>query len=92
MFEKNHRFQVSPLPANNHWKWQVILPTGAVFTSKEFYPTSEEAICAGQNWIDVETAFNALNRCLSQICGEGTITKQEYKKLMASFIRITKHS
>ena len=92
MFETNHRFQVSPLPANNHWKWQVLLPTGAVLISKEYYPTSEQAICAGQRWIDVETAFNALNRCLCQICREGTITEQEYKNLMSSFIRLTKHS
>ncbi|CBN56396.1 hypothetical protein PN499_03950 [Kamptonema animale CS-326] len=92
MFEENYRFQVSPLPANNRWKWQVLLPTGAIFTSKEYYPTSDQAICAGQHWIDVETAFNALNRSLSQICGEGTITQKEYANLMRSFLRITKHS
>ena len=91
MFEAKYRFPVSPLPANNGWKWQALLPTGAVLTSKEYYPTSEQAICAGQYWIDVEIAFKALNLCLSQICNEGNISQQEYRKLMTSFIKITRH-
>ncbi|MDP8965872.1 MAG: hypothetical protein M3O33_18185 [Cyanobacteriota bacterium] len=81
--------QISALPKSDRWKWQIVLPFGEVLKSYEDYSTAEQALVEGKRWIDTESTFDALNRCLSELCGNQMISKQEYCNLMESFIGIT---
>ena len=80
--------QVAAVPVCDRWKWQIFLPFGGSLTSNEDYPTPEKAIVGGQRWIDRESAFNAINGCLSELCGRQILTQQEYRNLIESFIKL----
>lgn len=80
---------ISALSVSDRWKWQIVLPFGSLLSSKDEYATPEQALAAGKDWINTESAFNALNRCLSELCGTQVISQQEYCNLMESFIGIT---
>ncbi|NJL22495.1 MAG: hypothetical protein HC895_19455 [Leptolyngbyaceae cyanobacterium SM1_3_5] len=68
------------------WRWQVALPIGSnIITSDETFATAEQALSSGYHWLRVESAFGALNRCLSEICVSGRLHPQEHRSLMQSF-------
>lgn len=73
------------------WRWRVALPIGATFISDENFPTAEQALSEGEHWLRAESAFSALNQCLSEICASGKMNQQEYCDLMQSFLKITEH-
>ena len=86
-----HGLQIWAVAASDRWKWQIVLPFGGILTSNEDYPKPERALARGKHWIDRESAFNALNDCLSELCGNRIVNQQEYRNLMESFIGITQH-
>jgi hypothetical protein len=89
MRQNYYGLQITALPASDRWKWQVVLPFGVSIASNKYYPTPEQALAGGKRWIDTESAFNALNNCLSELCGRQLLSQQEYRKLMQSFVGIT---
>ncbi|MGF1492640.1 MAG: hypothetical protein ACFBSC_09340 [Microcoleaceae cyanobacterium] len=80
---------ISALNSRDGWRWQIALPYGVQLTSNEGYPTSEGALAGGKHWIDVESTFKALNTCLSQFYGSGTLSEVEYSYLLESLRGIT---
>ncbi len=80
---------ISSLSIRNRWKWQIALPYGVELTSNDDYPTPEKALVGAERWIVSETAFNAINSCLSQLYGTGSINQPEYTNLTESLRRIT---
>jgi hypothetical protein len=90
MRQNYYGLQISAVPVNRRWKWQLFLPFGGSLTSNEDYSTPEQALDGGQRWIAIESAFNALNDCLSELGGRQVIAQQEYRNLMESFIGITR--
>ncbi|NEO29533.1 MAG: hypothetical protein F6K36_03575 [Symploca sp. SIO3C6] len=94
MGQQEHALEISgfkALPVSNGWKWHITFSYGGVITSDESYPTPEVALAIGRTWIDKEAVFNALKQCLCQFRDAGTITVEEYRNLMASFIKTTNH-
>lgn len=81
--------QILSVALSDRWKWQVILPVGVSVTSIDNYDTPEQALYHGKHWVCTETAFHALERCLSELCHKGAIHKQEYHSLMQSLFLIT---
>ena len=81
---------ISCLCVRHRWKWQIALPYGVQLTSNEDYPNPEKALVGAERWIISEAAFNAINSCLSQLYGRGTIDQPEYTNLIESLRRITK--
>lgn len=73
----------------DRWKWQVTLPVGATVTSNKGYATPEIALEHGKSWIGAESVFDAVNICLTEMCGKGTLHQREYSDLMQSLAQIT---
>lgn len=73
------------------WRWCVALPIGSNITSDETFATAEQALSSGYHWLRVESAFGALNRCLSELCASGRLHPQEHQALMQSFLLMTAH-
>lgn len=81
--------QITIMPIERFWRWQVTLPVGATVTSNETYTTPELALAEGKHWVAAETAFYAMNNVLAELCGKGSIHKREYCDLMESVIHLT---
>jgi len=83
--------RISLIQFCDRWQWQVALPIGVLVTSPVAYPTEEQALEQGRQWISTETAFNALNSYLSELSGKGAIHQREYADLLHSLVQITQH-
>lgn len=68
----------------DRWQWQVTLPVGATVMSNECFDSAKEALERGKYWIGAESIMASLNLCLSELCADGKLDKQEYCDLMAS--------
>ncbi len=91
MGDNYYGIHILPIALSDRWKWQVILPIGASVTSIDNYNTPEQAITSGKRWISTETAFHAIDCCLSELHDKGSIHKQEYHDLIQSLLQITQH-
>ncbi len=83
---------INPALVSDRWKWQVTLPIGTIITSNQVFATADLAIEHGRQWISAEMTFSSLNSCLSELCGQGALQRQEYCNLMASFLQIAHHA
>jgi len=81
---------IATTQAGDRWKWHVTLPIGATITSNKAYDTANQALAEGREWINIETALQALNACLSDLCQRGIIHRSEYCNLMDSSIKTTR--
>ncbi|MBF2027340.1 MAG: hypothetical protein IGS48_11305 [Oscillatoriales cyanobacterium C42_A2020_001] len=81
--------QILSVALSDRWKWQVILPVGVSVTSIDNYDTPEQALYHGRCWVSAETAFYALDHCLSELCHKGSIHTLEYQSLIQSLLQIT---
>ncbi|MGB7439531.1 MAG: hypothetical protein WA919_00555 [Coleofasciculaceae cyanobacterium] len=94
MLQKNHSLRISgfqALPTSNGWKWHITFLYGGVVTSLEAYPTPDVALAVGRRWLETEATFNSLNQCLLEFSKTGSISRQEHRNLMSSFIKTTNH-
>lgn len=83
--------RISLIPLHDRWHWQVSLPLGVVVTSPITYPTKEQALQEGRHWLSAESAFQAINSCLSELNRKGAIHQREYCDLLQSLMQITQH-
>ncbi|HIK18476.1 MAG TPA: hypothetical protein IGS53_24765 [Leptolyngbyaceae cyanobacterium M33_DOE_097] len=81
---------IATTQVGDRWKWQVTLPVGATITSNKVYDSASKALTEGREWINIETALQALNACLSELYKEGVIHRSEYCNLMDSSIKTTR--
>lgn len=91
MIEDYYGLTIAPLETCDRWKWQIILPFGTAMTSYEEYATPEQAIEQGKRWLNIETAFTALNQVLSELWNQGSLSRQEYRHLLESFLHVTRN-
>ncbi|MGL5082289.1 MAG: hypothetical protein ACRC8A_12460 [Microcoleaceae cyanobacterium] len=89
MHQDYYGLGISTLSQRDRWRWQIALPYGVQLTSNEDYPTAEQALAGGKQWIRAESVFNSLNGCLSQFYGSGALTQVEYSNLLESLRGIT---
>lgn len=83
--------RILSIPLGDRWQWQITFPFGVIITSPTAFATAEQALEQGRQWISAETAFQALNHCLSEFTHKGAIHQREYCDLLQSLAQITQH-
>ncbi len=76
---------------DDRWHWQVSLPTGGVLTSNREYRNAEVALADAEHWLASEITFGALNVCMAELKGLGSLSHEEYCRMMQSVLVVTQH-